>query len=267
MTGTPWKETAGGLATQLERSTDEALAAIGFYTRIPSWRLVSPDRATEFSNTQWAAPLAGIVIGLLLGMCNALFDAIDIADLPRGVLVIVAGLLLTGALHEDGLADVADGFGGGPDRERKLAIMKDSRLGAYGVLAMIASFLLRATLIAALTDPTVAALSLVAAHGAARALMPAMLHRLPNARGEGVACQIGHPSKAAVITALSIGFLALLPLGLIPLIVALIALAFVYGGMTALARWQIGGQTGDVCGTLEQIGEIAVLVLCATLLT
>lgn len=249
---------------RLERLTDDALVAIGFYTRLSSWRLVPPDRATDFSNVQWAAPLAGIVIGLLLGLANAALNGIGVPDLARGVLVVACGVLLTGALHEDGLADVADGFGGGANRERKLAIMKDSLLGSYGTLALVASFLLRATAIATLTDPVFAALALVAAHGAARALMPVMLRHLPNARGEGVAHQIGRPSKSAVAIAVFIGLVALLPLGIPTLPFAALLLAIAYIGTAILAHRQIGGQTGDVCGALEQIGEAAILVLCAT---
>ncbi len=251
---------------RLERLTNDALVALGFYTRLPSWRLVPPDRATDFSNVQWAAPLAGVVIGLLLGALNGAVDAMDVPDLLRGILVVACGILLTGALHEDGLADVADGFGGGADRQRKLAIMKDSLLGSYGTLALIVSFMLRVTAIAALTDPVLAALALVAAHGAARALMPVMLRHLPNARGEGVAHRIGRPSQGAVLAAVCIGVTALLPLGFPAVPLGLVVLAIAYIAVASLAHRQIGGQTGDVCGTLQQTGEATILTLCATLL-
>ena len=253
-----------GYAARADAIANDTFAALGFYTRLPTWRLLPPDQPMNFTKVQWAAPLAGIVIGLLLGVLNAAIDALDVPDLARGVIVIGAGLLLTGALHEDGLADVADGFGGGSDRERKLAIMKDSRLGSYGALALVFSFALRAACIASLTEPAHAALALVAAHGSARALMPAMLHDLPNARREGVAHSIGVPSLTVATVALLIGAFALLPLGPISFLLSVVALCATYFTIATLTKRQIGGQTGDVCGALQQSGEMAILVICAS---
>ncbi len=196
-----------------------------------------------------------------------MLDALDLPELARGLIVVAAGLLLTGALHEDGLADLADGFGGGADRQQKLAIMKDSRLGSYGALALIVSVLLRTSFITALTEPAEAAVVLIAAHAASRALMPALLHHLPNARGDGVAFAVGRPASQIVTTSLAIGLLALLPLGPLMLLFSLAALAVIYGAIAMLARRQIGGQTGDVCGTLQQTAEMAILAVCATILT
>ena len=99
--------------------------------------------------------------------------------------------LVTGALHEDGLADTADGFGGGDTRERKLEIMRDSRIGTYGVCALIVSLLVRADAIASLTDPVLVAPALIAAHAGARAVMPLVMFLLPAARTDGLRSRRG----------------------------------------------------------------------------
>lgn len=252
---------------ELARLWRDALAAVGFYTRLPVWRIASSGEGTKFADLQWAAPLAGIAIGLVLGLANAVFDWANLPDLARGLVVVASGLLLTGALHEDGLADVADGFGGGRDREAKLAIMKDSRLGTYGAAALIVSLGLRAAFLAALTDPMTATLVLVAAHAASRAPMALMLRHLPNARLHGLAHSFGTPSRMTVIAALAIGCASLLPVGLTGFTLALLILALVYGTIAALASRQVGGQTGDVCGALQQCSEVAVLGVCASLLS
>ena len=145
--------------------------------------------------------------------------------------------------------------------------MRADSIGSYGALTLIVSVLLRASLIAALTEPAEAALVLIAAHAASRALMPALLHHLPNARGDGAAFAVGRPASKIVTTALVIGLLTLLPLGPLMLLLSLTALASVYGAIAMLALRQIGGQTGDVCGALQQVGEAGILAVCATILT
>ncbi|RLQ88270.1 adenosylcobinamide-GDP ribazoletransferase [Notoacmeibacter ruber] len=256
----------GEIRSVIRQGSADILVVVGFYTRLPTWRIPLAQRETDFARVQWAAPIAGALIGLILGLFNAALDGLDIPDVPRGIMVVAAGLLLTGALHEDGLADIADGFGGGADKERKLAIMKDSRLGTYGTLALIASFGLRASLVAALTSPTLALTALVSAHASARAMMPLMLAHLPNARGTGVAFRIGTPSPGDIGLALFLAVLALLLMGPLATIAGITILAAAYLAIWSLAINQIGGQTGDVCGALEQTGEIAVLTVCVTLL-
>jgi adenosylcobinamide-GDP ribazoletransferase len=169
--------------------------------------------------------------------------------------------LATGALHEDGLADTADGFGGGNSREQKLAIMRDSRIGTYGVCALALSLVLRVGALASLPSAHAVVWALLAAHAAARATMPALMLLLPPARSDGLSHDAGQPAGAGVAAAAAIGFLVLvfcLPLG--RAIVALILLVAIVALMAWLATRQIGGQTGDVLGALEQVGEIAVLL-------
>ena len=170
---------------------------------------------------------------------------------------------MTGALHEDGLADVADGFGGGRDVEAKLAIMRDSRLGTYGAMALMVSFATRLAALAAIPDGVVVP-SLIAAHAMARGVLPAMALNLPYPRPDGLARNGGQPDATAAAIAGALALLiALVSLGWTGAMWAA-ALAGASGFVIArLALRQIGGQTGDVLGGAEQVAETAILVLLA----
>jgi adenosylcobinamide-GDP ribazoletransferase len=184
---------------------------------------------------------------------------------PAAALAVAATLGVTGALHEDGLADTADGFGGGTTREDKLAIMRDSRIGTYGVCALILSFVIRVGALASLADPAAVAAALIGAHAAARALLPLLMFFLPPARSEGLSHAAGSPARETAAAGAVLGFLILIGcIGFAPAAVTAIALAIVLAIIARLSAAQIGGQTGDVCGALEQVGEIAVLVVAST---
>ncbi|HEX2152085.1 MAG TPA: adenosylcobinamide-GDP ribazoletransferase, partial [Stellaceae bacterium] len=183
---------------------------------------------------------------------------------PAALLAVAAGIAVTGALHEDGLADTADGFGGGRSRDHKLAIMHDSAQGTYGVLALVLSVGLRVTAIAAIGDPVFVGLALVAAHAASRAVLPSAMLLLRPARDNGLGAAAGRPSGTIAALAALIGAAIVLatlgPLtGALALLLASGAVAL--AGM--LARRQIGGYTGDVLGFFQQIGEIVMLLVAA----
>jgi adenosylcobinamide-GDP ribazoletransferase len=178
-------------------------------------------------------------------------------------LAIAATLLATGCLHEDGLADVADSFGGST-RARKLEIMRDSRIGTYGVCALFVSLLLRASALATIADPALAATILVATHMAARSGMALFMRLLPPAREDGLSVGVGRPPYASAVAAAVIGVLALvLALGPAAGLVAVMLMAAVFALLAWLCMRQIGGQTGDVLGALEQIGEMTILLVAA----
>jgi adenosylcobinamide-GDP ribazoletransferase len=174
-----------------------------------------------------------------------------------------ASAVLTGALHEDGLADVADGFGGGRDTAAKLEIMRDSRLGTYGALILMVSFVTKLSALAVLPDAIVVQ-SMIAAHALARGVLPVMSMSLPYARQDGLAANAGRPDLAtAGIAAAFALVVALLALPGSDALWAAFVAAAVAVGMAWLAQRQIGGQTGDVLGGAEQLGETAILVLLA----
>src|ERR1700688_1642814 len=145
----------------------ELSAAILFLTRLPLPRHAHDPGAV--SRSAWAFPLAGFVVGLIGALVYAPAHHLILFPWPAAALTIAATLLATGALHEDGLADTADGFGGGDTRDRKLDIMHDSRIGTYGVCALVVSILLRADAIASITEPALVAAALIAAHSGAGA--------------------------------------------------------------------------------------------------
>ena len=181
---------------------------------------------------------------------------------PAAALSVASTLFATGCLHEDGLADTADGFGGGKTREHKLDIMRDSRIGTYGVCALTLSLLIRVSALASFFDTRSVVWALIASHVAARAAMPALMFLLKPARSDGLSFGAGQPTGLGVIAALAIGFVVLV-FCLHPGrgFVALICLAVVVALMAGLSSKQIGGQTGDVVGALEQVSEIVVLLV------
>lgn len=241
---------------------------IGFYTRI-----VVPQRqdagARPFAAAQWAAPVAGAVVGFGVGLIALIGMYLGLPATVAAVFALGAGIMLSGALHEDGLADTADGFGGGHQRSDKLAIMRDSHIGSYGVLALGLSLLARFAAIAALAaiSPFTLLIAVIAAHAASRAILPALMVFLPPARQDGLAAGIGHIDPSSAYLACGIGFALLLPGGFTFAIIAALFLACIAYLAARIALAQIGGQTGDVLGAIQQLGEIAILAIAAALLT
>jgi len=253
----------GGWGERLGTRVGEFSASIHFLTRLPLPRHGAPGAAgANLAQAVWAFPLAGFVVGLIGALVYLVADRLVLFSWPAAALTVAATLLVTGALHEDGLADTADGFGGGDTRERKLEIMRDSRIGTFGVCALIISLLVRADAIANLTEPVLVAPALIAAHVGARAVLPFVMFLLPAARSDGLAFTAGVPSGVGVAIAAALGFLALLfCLGLGHALIALVALAIVVALMSWLAMRQIGGQTGDVLGAVEQVSEVVILLV------
>ena len=238
------------------------LIATSVLTRLPVGVAVIERGAVAASS--WAFPLVGAGIGLLAGIVYAGVQLAGGSDPIAALLALAAGAGLTGALHEDGLADTADGFGGGRDRESKLAIMRDSQHGTYGIIALLLSLGLRAAALAAASDAIHAGLALIAAHAVSRGLLPAAMRVLPPARSDGLGAAAGRPSAAVAATAFAVG--AALALGCLgPLVgsVAIIAAAAGVFAAAVLAQRQIGGYTGDVLGAFQQIGEIVMLLAAA----
>ena len=239
----------------------ELLTSIIFLTRIP-FAHAGPANGGALAPAVWAFPLAGVMVGVIGAVVYALAHRLGLPPWPAAVLTVAATLAATGALHEDGLADTADGFGGGETREQKLDIMRDARIGTYGVCALILSLLLRAGAVASLADPGAVAAALIAAHAAARAAMPVAMFFLAPARSDGLSFAAGAPSATRVAAGTGLAAIVLLmTLGLVLTIAAVMMLAIAAALMTALSERQIGGQTGDVLGAIEQVSEIVVLLV------
>lgn len=249
----------------------EGAAMVRFYSRLPLPRLGpadDPAAPPPFGRAIRLLPLAGLVVALPSAVVVALLAASDLPDLVVGLLAVAVMAYVTGAFHEDGIADVADGFGGGMTAERRLEIMKDSRIGAFGGVALSAQFLLRASLVAEVVrrhDGLDAALVVLAVAALARVLPLALMVGLPPARPDGLGRAAGRPETAALAVALAGGGLFALavfaPVAGGP--AAMLALGLAGAavlGLGALARAKIGGFTGDVVGAGTIVAEIAALI-------
>ncbi len=232
-------------------------AALGLLTRLPV--PVNTDRAmARGAAAAWAYPLVGLVVGVICAASVALLLA---AGLPSGIvaaLVLAVSVILTGAMHEDGLADSADGLWGGWDRTRRLAIMKDSHIGVYGVIALALTLMIRWLVLLAVVAtgsywPVLIGLGVVSRTG-----MVVLMATLPNARADGLSQHVGRPAAATAWLAVALGaVIGLICIGVGPILAAVGATLLC--GM--VARSKIGGQTGDILGATQQITEIAVLLV------
>jgi adenosylcobinamide-GDP ribazoletransferase len=254
------KEAHGGAWNPLAWVEDSRLA-LSFFTRLPVWAAPRP-----LASAARAFPIAGAVIGALGAMVYLVAIQLGLSTLLGALIAIAALACITGALHEDGLADFCDMLGARGDREAKLAVMRDSRIGTYGVLALGFFTAIKTAAIADLGTPDLVASALVCAHLTSRGSLPLAMRSLPLARSDGLAFAAGQPSAWGARLSLGIGLLlAALVVG--PgagLVAAIAALAGVFL-VGEVARRQVGGLTGDALGCGQQLGELAVLVNLAAL--
>lgn len=248
----------------LTRGRNAVVDALRFFTRLGApagWGTAAPGVAM-MSGVAAAAPLAGAVVGGVAGFALVAALAIGLPPTPSAAFAVAAATIASGALHLDGLADCADGFGGGRDRARKLEIMRDSRLGVYGGAALALALIARVTLVAALVDRSgavEAALALIAAAAIARPLAFLPLLALAPARTDGLAANAAPSRLAAGVGAALAALVALAASGPAAAL-ASIAFALVAAlAIVSIARRQIGGCTGDVCGAAAETAEIAAL--------
>ncbi|WP_340241473.1 adenosylcobinamide-GDP ribazoletransferase [Sulfitobacter pontiacus] len=233
----------------------EARLAMLLLTRIPVGYLRDPIPATGAS--AWGWPLAGAVAMLPAALIYWALHAAGFGPTVAALGLIFATTLLTGAMHEDGLADMADGFGGGQTRARKLEIMRDSRIGSYGVMALILTVALQVALIARLDHPALVVPAALGLSMASRAMLPFWLARMPAARADGLGHGAAQVPSACVYIAVAFGLIGLLPLGFGAAAVIFAGVVVATALVAALALRQIGGQTGDVIGAMQKLAELA----------
>lgn len=245
----------------LKDRAGELQASLTFLTRL-RFAPVTPGGGAAIAQGAWAFPIAGVIVAAIGALVYWLAHRAGLPPFPCAALSVAATMLVTGCLHEDGLADTVDGFGGGGTRDEKLDIMRDSRIGAYGVCALALAIILRVSALASLATPALVVPALFAAHGAARALVAVFMFFIPPARSNGLSAAAGQPprERTGIATVLGIVILGLCLgpwLGLGALVVLAIAAAL----LGWLSLIQIDGQTGDVLGAVEQVGEIVVLLV------
>ena len=245
------------------------LVSLRFLTRlpVPFVRTVDPPRLKD---SMAMFPVVGLLVGAITAGALILANMAGLPDLFCALFALGLTAMVTGAFHEDGLADVSDGFGGGITREERLEIMKDSRIGTYGTLTLVITVLARASLLTALLDlPPEAIMALTAGAAAfSRALMVDLLSTTRPARANGLSVMAGQPTRRTGLAAIVIGGLAAgigtyVFLSLTIARLALAAAGLALGAVRGLAMRKIGGQTGDVCGAAQVTAETAMLAVYA----
>ena len=246
---------------------DRIWASYIFFTRLPFWRLHQPPKECYKTVVEhW--PLTGWLIGAVMA-ATLWLGSLYLPYMVAVLMAIVVRLLLTGALHEDGLADFLDGFGGGSDRERILAIMKDSHIGTYGVIGLILYEMLLAATLFSMT-PIMAALAIMAATPYARMVAAQLIMMMPYARRAEEAKAKMVYRKMNWRASISLAIQGLLPMVAflwmtrvsweMVIFIPCIVMYFLY-----LLIWRkIHGYTGDCCGAVCLLVELTVLiVVCA----
>ena len=239
-------------------------SALALLTRLP---LPMSDDIPRGAQAAWAWPLAGAIVAGMAACVAALAMALGLSASVAAALTLTATAMLTGAMHEDGLADSADGLWGGWDKTRRLEIMKDSHIGSYGVLALILVTLARWSALSALLTHGGAFAAIIAVGAVSRAPMAVLMAWLPNARVGGLSHSVGHPAAntagLAVLIAVVVCFVML---GGQTIVIAF-ATALVSFGLGLVARAKIGGQTGDILGASQQLAEAAAFCTLAASLS
>jgi adenosylcobinamide-GDP ribazoletransferase len=236
----------------------DLLSAFALLTRLPL-----PNHTGTGAASAWAWPLVGAVVGAPAAAVASAALWLGVTPGVASVLVLATGAMLTGGLHEDGLSDTADGLFGGWTKERRLEIMKDSRVGSYGVLALVLVTLARWSAMTALLVFGGHWAALVATGALSRAPMALIMALLPNARGAGLSHATGQPAPAVALVA--VGLAAALTAGLVgwAALPMLGAAALTMVALSVVALRKIGGQTGDILGASQQLAEVACLTVLA----
>jgi adenosylcobinamide-GDP ribazoletransferase len=245
--------------------------SVGFLSRLPVPGRYFKGHDGSLARAVRAFPIAGCLIMLPPAALFAILLAVRLEPLVAALISLTVLTLATGALHEDGLSDTADGVGGGRDRDAALAIMRDSRIGSYGAAAMILSYGIRAASIAAIgaaLNPTAAALAMIAVAAASRAAMVWHWSSLPPARRDGVAVSVGGPEEASVNFALASAVVIVAVLvwpiaGFAAAVATVAAAGLATLGLTRYIGSRIGGHTGDTIGASQQCAEMAALAALA----
>jgi adenosylcobinamide-GDP ribazoletransferase len=264
------KITASQIADLAKALRFETVQLLRFYTRFPIPPLsfeADPYAAPDFSKSIRSLPFVAIFIALPSVLIIALGVLIELPAPIIAVLAIAASALATGAFHEDGLADTADSIGGGISAKRRLEIMRDSRIGSYGSMALILVVMLKIFAISALLNRygvSNTMLSVISAAMLSRVvgLFPHMI--LPSARQDGRSVDVGKPQPApaflAILISLIFCFIALADFGYLKITLAVLTIAALTFLICIWTKRKINGQTGDILGAIQQISEVTLLV-------
>jgi len=241
----------------------ETVAAFALLTRLPVGLIPIP-WTRELRHAAWAYPLAGAAVGLIGGATYWIAHSLGVPPVLAAIFAIFATILATGALHEDGLVDAADGLGGKSAGDR-LAIMRDHRIGTYGAIALVLSLGIRIGAIVLLGEPSLVIAALIASGAASRASATALMTALPQARDDGLSVAAGRASTSDAIAAFALTFaIGWLMLSFGESMAVTLAALLTAGVVGLLAASRLGGQTGDVLGAACQLSECAALTFMAS---
>ena len=232
----------------------ELQTAFMLLTRIPVGNLTA--RMPNLADALWAFPIVGFFVGGIIAGCYLLMSQIILSSVTAAIFALTAGLLCTGAIHEDGLADCADGFGGGQNKEKKLAIMRDSAIGTFGTLALILVMGFRIFILSSLPAMLEIVLLIVICAVISRFVMVGYLYFLPAVRKEGLGSQASINNMFSLFSASVVVSPALIIGSFVSynVIIAILVVAILWG---IFAKYQVGGQTGDICGAGQILCETA----------
>ncbi len=249
------------------------MLALSFFTRIPV-KHQSIDLDSRLSRINRYFSLVGIFIGLLSG--TIFYGASLVLPISAAVLLaMISSVLLTGGLHEDGLADICDGFGGGIDKEKKFAIMKESAIGTYGTLALVLALLFKYQLLLALAEHSTAIehievviLYFVVSQALSRAVAGSISLSLTYARtiDSKMGQIVNTPQGIDAFLGILLGLLPLLFIDVTLAVALVVSMLVSRQVLLSLFRWQIGGYTGDCLGASQQITELVCYVILAAFL-
>lgn len=239
-------------------------ADISTAATIPEAASPATDQAGFLARATGLFPLIGVGIGTCAALALLASFHIGLHPLACAMIGLAVAALVSGGLHEDGLADFFDGLGGGRTRERRLAIMADSRLGSFGAMALVFAMVVRAAILSGLFSPDTAALALIAGATVSRAVLPGLMRWLTPVRPGGLGALAGRPEPTRIALAVLIALVtALLTVGFWGAMSALVAALLAASIVGLVAQRMIGGQTGDVLGAAQVMAEIAVLIAIA----
>lgn len=234
-------------------------AAISLLTRLPA-----PGAAhNRGARAAWAWPIAGALVGLVAALVGQVALILGLPPAFAGGAALATLAFATGGLHHDGLSDTFDGLWGGSDPERRLDIMRDSRVGSYGVLAVVFVTGLSWVALSEIAAEGRLWLALPLAGAASRAAMSVTMAALPSARPDGLARMTGRPSMQKALAAVAVAGVICLVLSPLRLPAVVLATGLAALCLALVSRRKIGGQTGDVLGATQQLAEMAALAALA----
>lgn len=237
-------------------------AAIGLLSRLP----VNAD-GKRGAACAWAFPLTGLILGTIAAAISWAAITLGLSNSLTAGLALVSLVAMTGAMHEDGLADSVDGLWGGWEKARRLEIMKDSHIGTYGVIALVLSLGLRWTALTALADEGLLTAALIGVATLSRLPMVLAMATIPHARKDGLSASVGRVKAPTALIAIALALPIIIALFGWPGVTATIITTLAATAVILIAMRKIGGQTGDILGATQQISEIAALLALTAALT